>query len=84
MYSNKYQKLRLRAVYHGVKTPSIEDKIKTIAEKHGGIKAGDWGYEERAFSCLFIFKKEQHILNFKAEINRDLGFNHKISFFAHS
>ena len=84
MYSSKHQKLKIRAVYQGIKTSSVEDKIKALAEKNGGVKAGDWSYEERAFSCLFVFKKEQHLLNFKNEVGRELGYNHKINFFAYS
>lgn len=68
--------LRITLYYHGGRNQILEDRVRSIAEQCGGNKAGEWGYLEKGFQCLFMFKKETHFDTFKANLRRELGIDY--------
>lgn len=73
--------IRLRVSYFGIKNTIFESKINEFSLKNFGTKSGDWGFYEKGFSCLFVFKKEKDSLSFKESLKKELGFDfYKINF----
>ncbi len=58
--------------YSGSRNAPLEDKLRTLAEKHGGAKSGEWGYSDQSFQCLFLFRRLMNVDMFRQEAQRTL------------
>lgn len=68
--------IKVNIYYSGSKNELIESKINSIADQTGGNKSGDWGFFEKGFQCLFVFKKDYSFDLFKNELKRNLGISY--------
>lgn len=67
---------RLYISYRGMRNSQIEELIARHSGAYGVQSAGQWGYSEGAFQCLFLYKKETLLDQFKNQLKRDLGFDY--------
>lgn len=63
---------KLYITYRGAKTPKIEETIDKYLGEFGIIKGGQWGFNEGSFQCLFLFKKDTLLTQFKDKIKKEL------------
>jgi hypothetical protein len=56
----------------GGRNPKIEEVIDKHLGAFGMIKGGQWGFNEGSFQCLFLYKKDSLLDQFKAQIRREL------------
>lgn len=63
---------RVYISYRGARSSHIEEIIIKHLSPYGGFKAGEWGFNEGSFQCLFMFKKETLFEQFKNQLKRDL------------
>lgn len=70
------ENLKISIYYKGSRNKDLEAKLDIIAPKYGGNRAGEWGYSDMGFSCMFRFKKDIHFQNFKRECQSSLGFDY--------
>lgn len=75
---------RLYITYRGSsRNLKVEETIDKYLAQYGLIKGGQWGFNEGSFQCLFLFKKETLLEQFKQQLKRELDSDyHRLVFMA--
>lgn len=50
----------------------VEEAIDKLLGPYGIIKGGQWGFNEGSFQCLFLFKKDTLLDQFKNHLKKEI------------
>lgn len=62
--------------YRGAKNPQLEEIIQKHCGAFGVTKAGQWGFNEGSFQCLFLYKKQTSLDQYKNKLKQELGMDY--------
>lgn len=67
-------KKRVIISYRGSRNITLEEILLKHLSVFGGVKSGEWGFNEGSFQCLCLFKeKESLYLAYVQKLKQELG-----------